>query len=177
MEAPVIDSRYVLCALALALPMCGGMQAEPAAAPSPAPATGAAPALAAPSGSTAVPAATPAGYPGAAPPALAPPPAEPSPVSEEAPPRSATVDTTKAPSREAQRSAARSELERWEASLKASVSDCAAACRALASMSRAAEHLCALVDSSDDQRRCDDAKRRVAGARDRVRQTCGVCSP
>jgi hypothetical protein len=72
---------------------------------------------------------------------------------------------------------ARSELARAEASLEASANDCAAACRALASMGRAVDHLCALVSSQDDQRRCDDAKRRMASARERVRQTCGACSP
>jgi hypothetical protein len=56
------------------------------------------------------------------------------------------------------------------------MSDCAAACRALASMDRAVTHLCALVDSSGDQRRCDDARQRLDSARRHVREACGACA-
>jgi hypothetical protein len=48
---------------------------------------------------------------------------------------------------------------------------CAAACRALASLERAADHLCALSDPSE----CADAKSRVERARDRVLKACGDC--
>jgi hypothetical protein len=77
--------------------------------------------------------------------------------------------------REVQRAIARAELERATLELQASANDCAQACRALASMERATAHLCALADQSDDQRRCDDATRRLREARDRVRVSCGSC--
>jgi hypothetical protein len=70
---------------------------------------------------------------------------------------------------------ARQELARAEAQLEAARSDCAAACRALASMQRATEHLCALADESDDRRRCEEARKRLLAARDRVRSSCGGC--
>jgi hypothetical protein len=174
MEGLVIDSRTVLCGLALALSMfigaaCGGGAGYPGglpAAPSNAPAT-------APPAYPGYPSATTPGYPGAPP--AAPSAAYPEP---EAPPQAAAgVSGAAPPAREAQRAAARSELDRAEGSLAASASDCSAACRALASMGRAVEHLCALVDSRDDQRRCDDARQRLSSAREHVRQTCGECSP
>ena len=68
---------------------------------------------------------------------------------------------------------ARSELDRAESQVNASVGDCATACRALASMERAAEHLCAL----DGGRECDHARERLAAARERVRASCGGCTP
>jgi hypothetical protein len=77
---------------------------------------------------------------------------------------------------EVKRATARDEIDRAESKLRASASDCAAACRALASMARAVAHLCALADSPDD-RRCEDAKHRLAGAREQVRRTCGSCPP
>jgi hypothetical protein len=67
------------------------------------------------------------------------------------------------------------ELNRAQAQLEAAAGDCAAACRALASMQRATERLCALADGADDRRRCDDAKTRLVAARDRVRSACGGC--
>lgn len=73
------------------------------------------------------------------------------------------------------RAAARVELARAEAALAAAQGDCAQACRALASMQRATNHLCALVEGSDDGRRCEDARRRLLAARDRVRSSCGEC--
>jgi hypothetical protein len=72
-------------------------------------------------------------------------------------------------------SQARGQLEEAQRELETSAGDCAAACRALGSMERAAAHLCALADQPDDRRRCDDAKRKVYAARDRVRQTCNTC--
>jgi hypothetical protein len=52
--------------------------------------------------------------------------------------------------------------------------DCRNACRALGSMDRAAGRVCAL-SQGDEAQRCDDAKRRVYSARDRVKSTCGSC--
>lgn len=48
---------------------------------------------------------------------------------------------------------------------------CATACRALASMQRAASHLCGLTGESDD--RCSTARDRVHRAEARVTATCG----
>jgi hypothetical protein len=165
MEGLVIDARYVLCSLALALAMCGAPP-EPAASPSAAPATSPAPPA--------------AGHPGAPASESAPAPAQLRPdmsTSDEPAKGDEWSPEPETPSREAQRVNARREFERAEASLQASASDCATACRALASMTRAVEHLCALADSPGDQQRCDDARRRMASARERVRQTCGACSP
>jgi hypothetical protein len=70
---------------------------------------------------------------------------------------------------------ARAELDEADRELQTSAGDCAAACRALASMERAAGRLCSLAVEPDDRRRCDDARRKVREARDRVRQTCNTC--
>jgi hypothetical protein len=42
-------------------------------------------------------------------------------------------------------------------------------------MERAVVRLCSLVELPDDRRRCDDAKKRLLDARDRVRVACGSC--
>jgi hypothetical protein len=68
---------------------------------------------------------------------------------------------------------ARGELDRAERQLSATQGDCASACRALASMERAAEHICALDSGSE----CGRARERVDSARERVRATCGTCAP
>lgn len=52
---------------------------------------------------------------------------------------------------------------------------CSTACRALASMERATEHLCALAGDGDP--RCENARSRVRGADERVRATCPACAP
>jgi hypothetical protein len=83
---------------------------------------------------------------------------------------------TAPPPREVQRTNAREEIDRSERTLQASLSDCTLACRALDSMDRAVTRLCALVDAPSDQRRCDDARQRLAVARRRIRETCGACS-
>jgi hypothetical protein len=51
---------------------------------------------------------------------------------------------------------------------------CFTACRALASMERAASHLCGLTGEEDP--RCDGAKLRVRNATERVRAGCPSCS-
>lgn len=67
--------------------------------------------------------------------------------------------------------AARGELDRAESQVSAAMSDCAQACRALESMERAAEHLCAL----DNGNECGRARERLEAARQRVRASCGGC--
>jgi len=55
-----------------------------------------------------------------------------------------------------------------------STDSCGVACKALASMKRATEHLCEL--SGDDPGSCDDARARLDRATARVRDVCGECS-
>lgn len=97
----------------------------------------------------------------------APPPAPPPP-----PPSVPPLDQ---PNREESRTLARKEVEHAIHDLEAASGDCAAVCRALASMERAAAHLCSLADQDDDRRRCDDARQRLTAAQTRVRSACGVC--
>ncbi len=74
----------------------------------------------------------------------------------------------------AQQREARRDLERAERD--AQTGDCPGACRALASMERAAAHLCSLATAAGDSASdCDDAERRLKAARDRVRAACGTC--
>jgi len=68
-------------------------------------------------------------------------------------------------------SGARADFDRAEESVAAAQGDCASACRALASMERAAEHLCALDSGAE----CRRAHERVDQARERIRATCGGC--
>ena len=51
---------------------------------------------------------------------------------------------------------------------------CFSACRALASMTRATAHLCDLAGDADP--RCDNARSRLRGARERVEGSC-ACGP
>ncbi len=66
----------------------------------------------------------------------------------------------------------RRELDRAEQQLGSAPGDCAAACKALASMDRAASHICALDSGSE----CGSARERVEAARRRVQTSCGGCS-
>jgi hypothetical protein len=70
---------------------------------------------------------------------------------------------------------AASELEAAQRELDGTGGDCRNACRALGSMDRAAGRLCELAQGADEGRRCEDARRRVYSARDRVKSTCGAC--
>lgn len=56
----------------------------------------------------------------------------------------------------------------------ASSSPCETACRALASMNRAATHICALAGDESDS--CTNARERVRAATERVRQSCSECA-
>ncbi len=76
----------------------------------------------------------------------------------------------------AARARAKSELEAAEIELGQAGSDCSRACKALASMERATDHLCGVVSTPDEQKQCDDAREKLKSSRDRVRSTCGECS-
>jgi hypothetical protein len=78
-------------------------------------------------------------------------------------------------SREATLGKARSDLDVAQRELDVAAGDCVAACRALGSMDRATGHLCGLAQDRDERGRCEDAKTKVRGARDKVRTTCGTC--
>jgi hypothetical protein len=83
------------------------------------------------------------------------------------------VDATESAA-ESDAATAAARLEQSEHEVQ-SAQGCDVACRALASMRRAAEELCLLSRAPDDQARCDAARRRVVAAQDRVRRTCGEC--
>jgi len=73
--------------------------------------------------------------------------------------------------------AGRGEVDELQAEIardygEALASDCATACRALESMRRAAEHLCAL----DGGQRCAEARQKVTAATERVRAACPSCA-
>ena len=70
---------------------------------------------------------------------------------------------------------ASSDIEAAQRELDVAGSSCQNACRALGSMDRAAGHLCQLTREENTQDRCDDAKRRLYNARDKVRGSCGTC--
>lgn len=56
----------------------------------------------------------------------------------------------------------------------ASSSPCETACRALASMNRAASHICSLAGEESDS--CSNARERLKSATERVRQSCSECA-
>jgi hypothetical protein len=67
------------------------------------------------------------------------------------------------------------DIEAAQRELDVAGSSCQNACRALGSMDRAAGHLCLLTREDNTHDRCDDAKRRLYNARDKVRGSCGTC--
>lgn len=66
---------------------------------------------------------------------------------------------------------ARTDFQGREHDLELAASDCQAACKALASLERAANHLCAVAEPEE----CTDARVRVDRARRAVSQQCGGC--
>ncbi len=79
------------------------------------------------------------------------------------------------PSRTLALAQASSDVEASQRELDVAGGDCRNACRALGSMDRAAGRLCSLAQTSEEARRCEEAKARVYSARDKVRSTCGSC--
>ena len=66
------------------------------------------------------------------------------------------------------------ELDRAASALSTATS-CPEACRALASMQRAAARICELVDEGDPEGRCARAEARLRTWRERVEAKCGTC--
>jgi hypothetical protein len=115
---------------------------------------------------------------GGQPGAPAPPP--PSPATAEPPKAEATPATPTTPGgRALALNKASSDIEAAQRELDVAGSSCQNACRALGSMDRACGHLCQLTREDSSQAgghdRCDDAKRRLYNARDKVRGSCGAC--
>ena len=54
--------------------------------------------------------------------------------------------------------------------------DCSTACKALRSMSNAAEQLCSIAQDDGERERCGKARERVRAATKRVKDNCGQCS-
>ncbi|MGK3983407.1 hypothetical protein WME99_10230 [Sorangium sp. So ce136] len=104
--------------------------------------------------------------PGDRPPA-APSPAAPPPAPAPAPPAAAD-SAPRATTAGRERPSKKAEAE------QVSAAPCETACRALASMSRAAQHLCGLAGDADQ--RCDAARTRVKSATDRVEAQCPRCA-
>jgi len=67
--------------------------------------------------------------------------------------------------------AARQDFQTSEHDFQVAASDCQVACKALASLERAANHLCAVSEPDE----CTDARARVDRARRVVSQQCGGC--
>lgn len=70
---------------------------------------------------------------------------------------------------------AQAELDEAQGAFTAAGGDCAALCKALASMSRATSSLCELVKEGGDPKRCSDAKARLESAQSKVNSSCGAC--
>ena len=151
---------------------CGGAQYEKAPAASPA--SGASPET--PASAPAPPSSEPARAAPADAQSAWPPPAAPAGRPSAAPEAtSESADRARGGGREGALARDRNEIDVAERILATSAGDCAAACRALGSMDRAAGHLCELAESADERGRCADARARLRAARDRVLRTCGSC--
>ncbi|APR77581.1 Hypothetical protein A7982_02928 [Minicystis rosea] len=101
-----------------------------------------------------------------------PPPAEPPPQPAAAPPADMPRPSQTTAVREP-RSQVKKEDERDRISANAG-SPCVTACSALASMERAADHLCSLAGAGDG--RCSSARERVKNATQRVHASCPACA-
>ncbi|WP_437321411.1 hypothetical protein [Sorangium sp. So ce385] len=100
----------------------------------------------------------------------------PPPAAAPSPPRAASAEaagSAPAPSTRSTTTAGGHPAKKAEAA-PMSAAPCETACRALASMSRAAQHLCGLAGDADA--RCDAARTRVKSATDRVEARCPRCA-
>jgi hypothetical protein len=68
------------------------------------------------------------------------------------------------------------EFERFDRELALSTNDCATACRALASLERAAKRVCDGAAQLGEGGRCGEATKRLREARGRVRAACTRCA-
>jgi len=74
---------------------------------------------------------------------------------------------------------AKRELDDGIAAFQAAGKDCVMLCKALASMTRAADRICSLSESSadpTDKQKCEDARAKVNDATQSVKSTCGGCA-
>jgi hypothetical protein len=67
------------------------------------------------------------------------------------------------------------ELDQSQQAVENAAGDCAVACRALASMERAAARLCSLAERDEDKKTCDGAKQKLEASRETVKRTCTSC--
>jgi hypothetical protein len=67
------------------------------------------------------------------------------------------------------------EFERFDREVALSTNDCATACRALASLERAAKRVCEGAAQLGEGGRCGEATKRLREARGRVRSACTRC--
>jgi hypothetical protein len=67
--------------------------------------------------------------------------------------------------------AAREEVNKDERDIEIASSDCQAACKALASLERAADRLCMVAEPQE----CSDARVRVDRAKRAINEKCGGC--
>ncbi len=118
----------------------------------------------------------PAQAPAPPPPPPAPEPTPMTPAAPKAEPSGGSTSPGGASGRSTAIQSASRDVEQSQRELDVAGSDCKNACRALGSMDRAAGRLCQLSRGDDEPGRCEDAKRRVYSARDRVRTTCGTCA-
>ncbi len=116
--------------------------------------------------------------------AAAPPPAEPASadaapgagLTQAPPPPAVRSDVTPG---KAERDAADplwAEFDRFDREVALSTGDCATACRALASLERAAKRVCEGSAQLGEAGRCGEATRRLREARGRVRAACARCA-
>jgi hypothetical protein len=75
----------------------------------------------------------------------------------------------------AEKAEAQMQVQRAWDELESSGSSCTTACRALGSLERATARLCDLAEADEDKQRCEDAKKKLRSARDRVRAACTTC--
>ncbi|WP_437960961.1 hypothetical protein WME76_15855 [Sorangium sp. So ce119] len=95
--------------------------------------------------------------------------APPAPATSSAPaPPTASESAPRATAADAARPSKKAEPE------QVTTTPCETACRALASMDRATQHLCGLAGDADQ--RCDAARTRVKSATDRVEAQCPRCA-
>jgi hypothetical protein len=101
--------------------------------------------------------------------------AAPSPEMESEPPAAAAPPGMPESTRSSSRASIQLSQAKRELDVATSRRDCKAACRALASMERAALQVCEIARSSEERQSCKTAEGDVADAKKRVQTACGAC--